>query len=748
MLDQRLPHRRVGLGVLAVFATCVLAACEGDDGPRGPAGPSGQIGPPGPPAPVSIGNATEINAEITNVSINSAPIVEFMLSDDTGRPIIGLPAGSISFTIARLVPGSNGDASRWESYITREEMADGEAPDALASATQATTENGSNGSVQDNNDGTYVYFFATDVANVPGITYDATLTHRVSFEIRGFVEVKNPVYTFRPSDNATSGLFTRDIVKVATCNRCHEKLALHGDARFETRTCVLCHNPGSADQDSGNTVDFKVMIHKIHRGAELPSVVAGGSYVIYGFGENDHDFSHVHFPQDIRNCTNCHDPDDPETPDAENYLTVPTREACGSCHEDVDFETGAGHSAANFAASNSECTVCHSDGGFVGSVDESHALLALDAAREFEFNILSVTGTNPGDTLAVTFSITDPTSMDARYDIQTDAPFIQGSGASRIAIDIGWDTRAYNNEGSQSATVNTGTPAQPISLDPLFGGSVETGNNVFTVTSTVPIPATASGTGVVAIEGHPAYDLDGDGVVERSERIPVRNASMFFEITDTTAVPRRQVVDIAKCNNCHQPLSIHGNNRTDNIDVCVTCHNPNATDINRRDEAGVDVSTAPDGKDEEATDFKRLIHAIHGADKRENDFIVYGFGGNEHDFGHVEFPGILNNCETCHLEDTYYPVGPGVQATTIDTGADRSTAYDDVNITPTAAVCSACHDSNLARVHMEQNGAAWDVVQAADGILNSMSRGAVTETCAICHGPGRIADIEVVHGFE
>jgi OmcA/MtrC family decaheme c-type cytochrome len=254
-----------------------------------------------------------------------------------------------------------------------------------------------------------------------------------------------------------------------------------------------------------------------------------------------------------------------------------------------------------------------------------------------------------------------------------------------------------------------------------------------------------AGSGVVAIEGHPAADLDGDGTIER---IPVTGATDFFAITDMAAVPRRQVVDIAKCQNCHQSLSLHGANRTDNIDLCVTCHNPNATDINRRASAGIDATNSLDGKDEQATDFKHMIHMLHAGSSREVGLVVYGFGGSPNDFGDVVFPGHLNNCGTCHLADTYYPVGPGVQATSIDTGPDRSTAFDDINITPNAAVCSACHDSSLAQVHMEQNGAAFDVVQGSDGIMMSMSRGAVTETCTVCHGPGRLADIELVHDFE
>jgi OmcA/MtrC family decaheme c-type cytochrome len=744
--------RFVGFRAILIWAWALvalgLAACEGDDGPRGAAGPAG---PPGPPPPVSIGNAGEINAAISNVTISSPPVVEFSLSDETGRPIIGLPQASISFAIARLVPGQNGDPSYWESYVTRVEDADGDAPDALASAIQASTESGANGSLQDNNDGTYVYTFDTDVANVAGITYDDTLTHRLTFEVRGFVPVRNPVYTFRPSDGATTGIFSREIVGAARCNVCHEELAIHGDGRFGVQNCVVCHNPGSTDQDSGNSVDFTQMIHKIHAGAVLPSVVAGGTYTIYGRFEGVHDYTLNQLPTDVRKCTICHDDGDPTLPEGGNYLTAPSREACGACHDDVDFETGIGHSDANLAAANVDCTLCHADGGFVGPVDESHALLALDAVDQFEFNILSITNTAPGDNPTVTFSITDPSNMDAPYDIQTDTPFTQGLGASRIAIDIGWDTTDFTNIDSGSATANAGTPAQPISLNPLFGGAMEIGTtNTFTMTSPTQIPLTASGTGIVAIEGHPAIDVDNDG---SAERIPVPNASLIFGITDGAAVPRREIVDLAKCNNCHAPLSIHGNNRTDNIEVCATCHNANATDINRRMGAGVTAANAPDGKDEEPVNLTYMAHAIHAADEREGvGPVYYGFAippalPPAIDFSHVVYPGKITNCESCHLEDTYYEADADALATTIDTGADLSTAYDDINVTPTSAACAACHDTSLAQLHMEQNGGAWDVVQDASGALNSMSRGVVAESCAVCHGPGRIADVKTMHGF-
>ena len=56
------------------------------------------------------------------------------------------------------------------------------------------------------------------------------------------------------------------------------------------------------------------MIHKIHRGGDLPSVQAGGEYHIIGFQQSDNIYGgdplgkvpDVVFPQDIRNCTTCH----------------------------------------------------------------------------------------------------------------------------------------------------------------------------------------------------------------------------------------------------------------------------------------------------------------------------------------------------------------------------------------------------------------------------------------------------------
>jgi OmcA/MtrC family decaheme c-type cytochrome len=113
----------------------------------------------------------------------------------------------------------------------------------------------------------------------------------------------------------------------------------------------------------------------------------------------------------------------------------------------------------------------------------------------------------------------------------------------------------------------------------------------------------------------------------------------------------------------------------------------------------------------------------------------------------VVFPGNLANCENCHRSGTYYPVGASALAATIDTGADRSTPYDDLNITPNAAACWGCHDRPVAVAHMTQFGGAFDAVQTAEGTLISQSAGTVIETCDVCHGPGRVNDVGELHGL-
>src|SRR5262249_30717403 len=147
-------------------------------------------------------------------------------------------------------------------------------------------------------------------------------------------------------------------------NQCHDPLAAHGDVRQDAKLCVLCHSPQNSDPDTGNQLDMRIFIHKIHRGASLPSVVGGKPYVIVGNSQSVHDYSTVHFPQDIRNCANCHEGRDPANKPSQSdvWYTKPSRAACGACHDNIDWTTGAGHPAGP-QSSDSSCAACHAPQG-------------------------------------------------------------------------------------------------------------------------------------------------------------------------------------------------------------------------------------------------------------------------------------------------------------------------------------------------------------------------------------------------
>jgi OmcA/MtrC family decaheme c-type cytochrome len=149
-----------------------------------------------------------------------------------------------------------------------------------------------------------------------------------------------------------------------------------------------------------------------------------------------------------------------------------------------------------------------------------------------------------------------------------------------------------------------------------------------------------------------------------------------------------------------------------------------------------------------------MIHAIHGAQFREDGIVVFGFGDTEHDFSHVHLPNgseNLKNCEGCHVSGAFeLPLDPNVQTTTISTGNDPADPDDDRDITPTASVCSACHDGILAKTHMAENGGNFDFLLFAPdtsdtdeqtqvdlcgpGPISAQPGGHTTRTdCCTCH---------------
>lgn len=96
-------------------------------------------------------------------------------------------------------------------------------------------------------------------------------------------------------------------VSDANCAGCHDaERAGHGGSRVGVKVCLMCHTYDKSSTPRTDitkptvSVQFKVLIHKIHRGEDLES-----EYITGGFG-GDFDASEILFPGRLEKCTICH----------------------------------------------------------------------------------------------------------------------------------------------------------------------------------------------------------------------------------------------------------------------------------------------------------------------------------------------------------------------------------------------------------------------------------------------------------
>jgi OmcA/MtrC family decaheme c-type cytochrome len=222
---------------------------------------------------------------------------------------------------------------------------------------------------------------------------------------------------------------------ISSCNGCHDKLALHGGGRVDTQYCVMCHNTGTVDANSGNNLTMSTMVHKIHAGRLLKSKLAAGGedYTIWGYQNSKHSYAEVGFPQDLRNCTVCHSAANPKTPQGDNWKTESSKEACLTCHAnkpgskwDTSHKVFAsnfiGAGASPYALDDKYCAGCHNVSSSI-SPERVHWNQNEENAAKYKMNIESVvfndTATRKGRTVTVKYFLSDPTKGNAAYNLVT-----------------------------------------------------------------------------------------------------------------------------------------------------------------------------------------------------------------------------------------------------------------------------------------------------------------------------------------
>jgi OmcA/MtrC family decaheme c-type cytochrome len=796
---------KLGLwGRLAVLLTFSIffVACDGSDGAPGAAGPAGGAGPPGPPGPpapppsgaIVIGDGSTLTAEeiatlgkltavITNVTVTSPPVVDFTVTDKNGDPAVGIASGVVWFTFAKLVPPDtmgvppvNGGLPYWQSYVNRVEdvanNAAGRGSNVLDLAVQANTDSGfSGGSHVEVAPGQYQYTFGTDVTNVTApiaVPWEPSLTHRVGLEIRlsnaTGAEVPlapdNPVLDFVPDGGAGSGV-TKNILNTDNCENCHYEFAFHGGPRKTVEYCVTCHNPGTVDQDSGNSLDFAHLLHSVHMGEDRAGAVP---FTIWGFSDFTHDYSEVTYPQAKTYCETCHSA--ATAPDGDNWNAGATAKTCGGCHADglvaanFDAVTGQADYSFNHAVSevppigivaDGQCASCH-----LGTIPSAgppiiHSLIRgndrtrAEAGDNFVFEFISATNTGPGEIPVVTFKVTDPAGNP--YDIVNAPEFTDSNAALNLYVQ--WATADYYG-GDENGLVHGGRINDDLSTQSIQGlnfrdtgypyrmrlgaikdaitngGGMENADGSFTVPFYRALPDPFTGDVVFGLGGHPAWQYTDEEGVTAFERAATVSALYF------PGAARETALDSAKCNNCHKRFLAHGSNRNGNLEFCLMCHNGDAAVCSSNPDP-LDGS-CPAGETQEGYAFGYMIHSIHSNSAT--------FEGGA--FMDITYPQSVANCDTCHKPGSYNVARTSARAVSTNQGSDIRVWTDDIATTATAAACGVCHSSTAARGHFESQAGQVDdlkctIVGAGCGAADGSSGSGLPngqEACAVCHGTG------------
>jgi OmcA/MtrC family decaheme c-type cytochrome len=254
--------------------------------------------------------------------------------------------------------------------------------------------------------GTYVYTFPAP------IPLGATGTYAVGMEGAFKPNPLPTTKTYSPMNPVTYVAVTdpvpvprRTVVDRTKCNSCHFELAAHGGTSKNPDYCVMCHTPNKVNDlqvarfevpaTVANSVNFKVMVHKIHRGDDLaqqPYVLGGAPGPTPALpGGTPIDFGKVRFPGKANACWSCHAGTsyllplpigllptkmsqtlacNDATPNSALYcasrsvtaeaLLAPIGAACTACH---DEPSTLAHAQSNTAPDGAEaCETCHGPG--------------------------------------------------------------------------------------------------------------------------------------------------------------------------------------------------------------------------------------------------------------------------------------------------------------------------------------------------------------------------------------------------
>jgi len=674
-----------------------------------------------------------LNVAISSASIASsgAITVTYTLTDPNGLPLDATGAttpGAISVTyFAAYIPKGQ---AQYVSYTTA--TATGT---ALGTITRPTFEEGG-GTLASSAVGTYTY---TMKSQAPA-GFDPTVTTTVGIAASRNLTTFNlgtnyAGATFNFVPNGSPVTVTRDVIRTASCNRCHDQLAFHGGHAFGMNQCVMCHQPQNADPVTGNTLDLKVMAHSIHMGSQLPTVLGtstkpGVPYQIAGYMGILSNFSTVVDPADPRRCEVCHD-QTTGAAQAANYKTTPGAAACGGCHNDINFQTGFSsgpepNHPAGPLPDDSQCANCHTSKAqqpFDSSIPGAH-VVPTDTSATYpqnpdtllagiNFVITSVTNTSAGQTPTVNFTIKDNSGNNIALSTASPSFTMTGPTTDYGATNFGSGTTSTPGYVTESAS----------------GATCTNGNCTYTFTHAVPTGAT--GTYTIGGEARESVTVLSGTTAQQSVSLGAANPVVNFSVDGSPVAARRTVVQLSNCNQCHVALSLHGGLRNQ-ATYCPVCHNPSNTDFTTRPTA---VVASYQSQPNQGINFALMVHRIHdgvngASDGQKNPYIVIGHSGSVNNFSTVLYPAMsptgsatyTQDCSLCHVNSSEQN---DLALSNLNPVQDPQGWINPVQ--PMSSACSGCHTSKGEAAHF---------------LANTTSLG---ESCNTCHGSGAAFSVDSVH---
>ncbi len=333
---------------------------SGANGMQGAPGPTGNAGAPGPPGPVGSCDVPPGGEPLHPTLTIAAPKngmyfdvgerlqIAITLVDHCQRPIDPSTLGTLNLYMAGpRAPTVTKTASKLLNCVTDRMAADHQ--HHYVNLVKPSFADPAQENLAPANDG---FVFTTGaVSDEPPGTYTIGVLAKSQDGVQQALET-----AYVQIGTATVESFATGDEKTSACWSCHlgtisgKSYEMHimpsasspmGNYAIDQTpvvNCKLCHN---LDGYSPNPIVRKV--HAVHRGANL--MAPGVAHPEYGLAADPSlaDFTNVTFPSlpgHERDCTKCHVTD--------TYFTAPTRLACGTCHDNVFFDTGTLNPPRNF----------------------------------------------------------------------------------------------------------------------------------------------------------------------------------------------------------------------------------------------------------------------------------------------------------------------------------------------------------------------------------------------------------------